>query len=540
LVLGATVVGAFISTIVIFTIVKLIDPTSIASRRRIMAMLFVGSLLWFISSIIGFVYLHFTGNARGLAAGLYFGAFMAAEFESIILSGAFVGKLAFSLPLGAVHPLILILALSYFGGTNYVLDARMVGPGIVAWALAPIMILGLLRIRTRKGDRSITLFQAFLKTWVTRNPAELEKTLEKYAERVSVTTRVIKFQLPNQNLLLILPGIHPGPFYPVGSYNLPGLLFDKARAMNSTALTLHRPGGHERNLATEETSRHYAESIIDFANELSSENPSTNMRGPVSMMVNRTNATGLALNDDTLLFLSSSPSGTDDIDLAVEEKLLLFAQDQGLRLSVVDAHNSINQQRERIQVVEERPWMQMFLLVKDQENQKFKVGFAHSSEIELKHGSDLSDAGIGVLVFDKAESRWVLVIADSNNAISEARKLTEDQLERAGFKLLEICTSDTHNLAARGLTINRGYFALGESTSMPEVARAVVELTGIASARLTSCRYGVGDSTDVLEVLGAESINEFALTVGRSSRFAKLYTKVAIPITALLLVLAVV
>ncbi len=505
-----------------------------------MAMLLVGNLLWFISSIFGLAYSQFTGNARALAAAVYFGALLTAGFESMILSGAFVWKLVFSLPLGAVHPFILVLALSYLGGTNYVLDARMLGLGILAWAFGPVLILGLLRIRTTKGDRSITLFQAFLKTWVTRNPVELEKTLEKYTERVSVTTRVVKFQLPNQNLLLILPGIHPGPFYPVGSYNLPGLLFERARAMNFTALTLHRPGGHERNLATREASRRYVESIINFADELTSEDPSVSMRGPVRVTVNRTNATGLALNDNMLLFLSSSPSGTDDVDIEVEEKLSLLARDRKLELSVVDAHNSINQEMERIQVADERPWIELFLLVAGQEKQEFKVGFAHSSEIGSKHGSDLSDAGIGVLVFGKAGSRWALVIADSNNAVSEARKVTERELESAGFKLLEICTSDTHNLAARGLTINRGYFALGESTPMPEIAKAVVELTVLASTRLTSCQYGVGDSTDVLEVLGAESINEFALTAGRSSRFAKLYTKVALPLTVLLFVLTVV
>ncbi len=505
-----------------------------------MAMLLVGNLLWLISTIFGLGYSQYTGNARGLAAAVYFGALLVAGFESIILSGAFLGRLVFSLPLGAIHPFILILALSYLSGTNYVLDARMLGLGVLAWALGPIMILGLLRIRTRKGDRSIALFQAFLKTWVTRNPVELEKILEKYTERVSVTTRVVKFQLPSQNLLLILPGIHPGPFYPVGSYNLPGLLFERARRMNSTGLTLHRPGGHERNLATKEASRQYVESIVDFANKLSSEDPSMDMRGPVRMTVNHTKATGLALNENMLLFLSSSPSGTDDIDIAVEEKLSLLARDRKLELSVVDAHNSINRQMERIQVAEERPWVELFRLVDDQTKQEFRVGFAHSSEIGFKHGSDLSDAGIGVLVFDKAGSRWVLVIADSNNAVSEARKFAEEELESAGFKLLEICTSDTHNLAARGLTINRGYFALGESTPMPEIAKAVVKLTMLASTRLTRCQYGVGDSTDVLEVLGTKSINEFALTAGRSSRFAKLYTKGALPLTVLLLVLAVV
>ena len=539
-VLGVAIIGAFISTIIILAIVRAIDSTSIASTRRIMAMLFAGSLLWFISSLIGFVYSSFTGNTRALAAAIYFGAFLTAGFEAIILNGAFVSRLGFSLPLGAIHPLILILALNYLDGTNHNPDVRILSLGILTWALAPAMIFELTRIRTGKGDQSIMLFQSFLKTWVARNPVELEKTLEKYTETVSVTTKVLKFELPTQNLLLILPGIHPGPFYPVGSYNLPGLLFLRAKTMNSTALTLHRPGGHERNLATNEASRRYVESTIDFANEASPEDSRVDMRGPIRTTVNHTTATTLTLNESLLLFLSSSPYGTDDIDLAVEERLSSLAKDQAFKLSVVDAHNSINQERVRIQIDDEEPWKQILLLLKDQKRQDFTVGFAHSSEIGFKHGSDLSDAGIGVLVLDKAGLRWVLVVADANNATSEARKFTEEKLEHAGFKLLEICTSDSHNLAARGLTINRGYFALGESTPMTEVADVILELAKIASTRSTNCRCGVRDSTEMLQVLGAESINEFALTAGRSSRFAKRYTKFALPLIVLLFILAVV
>ncbi len=503
-------------------------------------MLFAGNLLWFISSLVGLAYSQFTGNTRTLGAAVYFGAFVVAGFEAIILSGAFVGKLSFAFPLGAIHPSILILTLNYLGGIGYVIDGRTLGLGILTWALAPLLMLGFMRIRTRQGDRSIPLFQAFLKTWVIRNPVELEKTLERYTETVNVTTSVVKFELASKNLLLVLPGIHPGPFYPVGSYNLPGLLFEKAKTTNSIALTLHRPGGHERNLATQEASKQYVESIINFANKIPADDSPVSMRGPALTTMNHTIATSLALDDSLLLFLSSSPYGTDDIDLDVEETLSLLAQTQSFKLSVIDAHNSINQERVRIRVEEDGPWRQLFLNVKHEEKQGFRLGFAHSSEIGFKHGSDLSSAGLGVLVFAIGGLRSVLVISDSNNAIAGARKRTEDELDRAGFKLLEICTSDSHNLAARGLTINRGYFALGESTPMTEVTKAIVELARIASTRLASCHYGVADWTDALQVLGAESINEFALAARRSSRFAKRYSKVALPLIALLFILTVV
>ncbi|TLY13917.1 MAG: DUF2070 family protein, partial [Thaumarchaeota archaeon] len=68
---------------------------------------------------------------------------------------------------------------------------------------------------------AIHTLQAFLKTWAAHNPEELERALSRYSVEESVGTRVIKFETPKKQPTLVLSGIHPGPFFPVGSYNLP-------------------------------------------------------------------------------------------------------------------------------------------------------------------------------------------------------------------------------------------------------------------------------------------------------------------------------
>lgn len=535
LVIAAGTIGALASAVVIFTILHASDPTSIASFKRVAAVLFGGSVLWAIFSALGLLYSQLVANPKPLLAAVYFGAFLTAGFESIVLGGVFVRRIVYALLLGAFHPLVVVLVVTSLSGA-LTPDIRMVALGLGAWALAPGMLFGLMKIKTPQGDHSIPLFHAFLKTWVAGNPRELERILEKYTEEATVTTKAVKFELPGRNLSLILSGIHPGPFYPVGSYNLPTLLFERARATNSTALTLHRPGGHERNLATREASGRYVESIVNFADNLST-NYSTNvMHGPARATIGRTVVTGLSLGDNLLVLLSSSPYGTDDIDLGVEEKLSALAAEHAFKLSLVDAHNSINPQRERIEVGNEEPWRQFLSQMRSQEGQAFRVGFAHSSEANFIHGSDVSDAGIGVLVIEKGGTKWALVMADSNNAISEAKTLLEEELGRSDIELLELCTSDSHNLAARGLTVNRGYLAMGEDTLMSEVAKVVTELAVLASGRLVSCRYGIGDTTELVRVLGAPSIRGFADAANRSSAFAKRFTRLGLLVVALLFI----
>ena len=94
----------------------------------------------------------------------------------------------------------------------------------------------------------------------------------------------------------------------------------------------------------------------------------------------------------------------------------------------------------------------------------------------LKLGSDVSDGGICVTVFATDDAKNVLVSADSNNAASGLRERIAEELGKTGAGLVELCTSDTHNFAARNRT-SRGYFALGEGSGKDAVVEAVKKLS---------------------------------------------------------------
>jgi len=144
------------------------------------------------------------------------------------------------------------------------------------------------------------------------------------------------------------------------------------------------------------------------------------------------------------------------------------------------------------------------------------------------------------LLLDAGGKKWALVLADSNNAAPTVRGAVAAALEASGYDLLEFCTSDSHELAARGMTVNRGYLALGEATPQAEIARTIVELARVADSRLADCSYGSGTIVSSMNTLGTKSLDEFERVTESSVGFAKRYTVFASGLVLLLLALTLV
>lgn len=527
--------ATFISTIALFSLIRIAEPDSIATLRRVGAMILAGTLLWLFASSLELLYVLLMGATQSRGA-LTFGAFLTCAFELIVINGAFVEKTKFAGPLSVVHPATILVWSNLIANVN--IQAVAAGGAVIGLALGFIFKLKGMRTTTR--DSSIQTLQAFLKAWVIHNPKDLERILSHYSLEESVSTKIIKFDAPVRKPTIVLPGIHPGPFYPVGSYNLPELLFARFGAGNLTALTMHRPGGHERNLPSQAESVRYADETAIFAERTQARNPPTDMRGPLFAKINGFAVSCLAFGNQALVTISSSPLSSDDIAYSTEGKLLPLAKECSFELSIVDAHNSIGNERIQFEVGDDRPWRDLFERLRREEEHEFRVGFAHSSELGFDHGPDISDAGMGVLVFQVKDVNWALVLVDSNNATPKSKEEVREKLESVGFRLIELCTSDSHNLAARVPTLERGYFALGESTPIADVALAVTKLGQIAESRLSSYKYGIDELVSSVSVFGVRAIDDLASLVRRSSAFAKRYTMLAAPLAVVLLLLTVV
>jgi putative membrane protein len=527
--------ATFASAVVLQYLIKAVEPSSIATLRRVSAMVLSGTLIWLFAAAAELIYASLFKSTQNLAT-IAFGAFLVCAFEFVVINGAFVEKTRFAGPLSIVHPALVFL----WSGPLARVSILGVGAGAIIVALAFAFIYKLKAIRTLTNDSAIHTLQAFLKTWAAHNPEELERALSRYSVEESVGTRVIKFEMPKKQPTLVLSGIHPGPFFPVGSYNLPELFFEKFDAKQMTALTMHRPGGHEKNLPTRDECIRYANETATLAASIQTKNQPADMRGPILAKIDDFSAACVALGNQALVMVSSSPLSSDDITYSVEGKLASVAKEFGFDVSIVDAHNSIGSKRVKLEITSDRPWRDLIERLRREEEHEFRIGFAHSSEAEFSHGPDISDAGVGVLTFEVEKTKWVLVLVDSNNANPGAKEEVKRKLESAGFRLMELCTSDSHNLAARGVAMERGYFALGEATPISDVASYVVKLAQIAESRLSYRRYGTGEFVSKVHVFGTKAIEDFALLARRASTFAKRFVTMTVPLTLVLLILTIV
>jgi len=509
-------------------LIRSLDPKSIASVRRLFGLLFISTLVWIVPVVIG---LSISSVVRGAATREFvFGAFLAWGLELVVINGAFLRSTLGSLLVAAIHPIPVLLLVMSAAPTRYALPVIL---GAIVLILVVLFLSRIGRVTTKNGISSLEILRAFLKTWAEHEPAELEAYFSRYAQLDSVGTDIIIADTAGMRVVIVLPGIHPGPFSPVGSYNLSELIYEKLKAPNVAPIVLHGTGGHERNVPTNEIASDYASSVAEFSRTQKPTDKSL-MRGPLRSKVGITNITTIAFGKEVLAIVSNAPYRSDDLDPATVTDASEAATRLGLSVMVVDAHNSVDGEEGTQEKIEKDEWEKVLSNTLRLKEFDFMVGAANSDEIGFKRGSDISDGGITVTIFATKESKNVLVSADSNNVVSGLREKVEAEVSRLGMSLLDLCTSDTHKLAARNLT-NRGYFALGEQTDPSAIIDCVKKLAEIAGQRLARSEFLITRYKSEVPLIGAASLDDFAALTKSTISLTKKYTQVIVPMLLLLL-----
>ena len=100
----------------------------------------------------------------------------------------------------------------------------------LAFSLAliiPVLSVSYLVVLSRTGGTLIKsspliVFQAFLQAWVAERPKLIEDLITTFSLEKEIVTSVIEFpdKYDAEIRAVIVPEVHPGPFYPIGSSNL--------------------------------------------------------------------------------------------------------------------------------------------------------------------------------------------------------------------------------------------------------------------------------------------------------------------------------
>ena len=525
--------AAFVlSGVVIATALRLFDKRTIANFRRTLALLLGGEILWIIIAAIGAAYALASGSEYSYTNALLFGAFICAGFEFLIVNGTFEKNAPFSLALSVVHPASTLAALRFTELAGRFDPAPAIG-GVIMLACLIAFTFLMKRRKTSLGHDALSLFQAFMRTWAAGDADELEGAIADHSEEVEVSTKLLRFKTKEGLVFLVLPGVHPGPFHPVGSYDLPEVIAREFKELGQT-MTLHRPGGHERNLATRAETTNYAHSLVELARSMGRDEREAAIRGPINGGVGKAKVSASAFEDDLIMTISFAPLGSDDIDTKAEATLEKAALEFGFNLAVVDAHNSIDPDLQSPDTVDPG-WIRIFESAKTSRAERIRVAYSHSSEVGFTGRSDLTDVGIGLFLIQTERSKFVLILADANNSVPNLRDEVSKALGSAGYNLIEFCTSDSHTLAARGMTMERGYEALGESTPVVSLAGLAVEMSKLAESRLAPAYYSSAIMSSRVRVFGSKALEEFAAITQSTSRFSRNYFRFVVVVAATLL-----
>ena len=514
----------------------MIERRTTATFRRVLAMLMTAELLWLLIAAVGSTYSWASGSAYPLANAILFGAFVSVGFEFLVIHGVFQRSAPVSFALALIHPVSTILIVRTAELTEH-LDLVATSCGAVAAALLIAFPLLLRRKKTTLGDDALSLFRAFMKTWAEEDSDELEGVIAGHSEEIEVSTKILRFRTNVGDTYLVLPGVHPGPFHPVGSYDLPGVI-SRAFKELGPVMTLHRPGGHERNLATRADTAKYVQTVAELAKTITSPKDQTFLRGPLYSHIGKATVSSLAFADDLIMTISFAPLGSDDIDTRYEDELAKIASESAFDLSVVDAHNSIDPSLQS-PAIDDQGWRRLFEDTRKSEANLPRIAYSHSSEIGFAGNGDLTENGLGLFMIEKGGTKSALILADANNSVSGLRTQVATALSSAGYDLIEFCTSDSHNLAARGLTAERGYEALGEATPPASVADTAVKMANLAASRLAPAEYGSAKMKSRVKIFGSKALSEFASLTQASSQFSKTYFQFALIAEVALLLVSV-
>src|SRR5579875_597171 len=315
------------------------------------------------------------------------------------------------------------------------------------------------------------LLTSFLNSWMNSDGTSLEDFLERNSEEKNTLTWLIHLETESKKrLAIIIPYIHPGPFHPIGSYNLVKELSDffKSRGYDHCFI-LHGPVDHTFNLCSRQAVNKYLDQLS--LDKIEAKYASISV--PNSKIFNGIRLTTFTLNDKKMAYLSSSGSGLEDYPPDFVHELSL----RGIidKVIIVDSHNSIGPtpSKEVVNNIINELVNEETEKIKEVKN--VKAAFATISKEELGNKEDIGYNGIGVLLMQMDNHLYALVNADANNALSSVRKIILRNLQTCNINLIDLTTSDTHFNATKVRNL-RGYFLLGEKTPQEHLADTITNI----------------------------------------------------------------
>ncbi|MFB5635491.1 MAG: DUF2070 family protein [Nitrosopumilus sp.] len=346
--------------------------------------------------------------------------------------------------------------------------------------------------------------------------ADAEELMEQRSSETKVSTSQIKFSTHDgqKEFRMVLPGIHPGPYHPVGGSNIPYLIY---KNLSSSAMIMHSISDHALNLP----SRNEVEKYLKNLEKSKVKEEGMKCTEPVTVQINKARVTGLLFENNPLLFLSLSPHGMEDLPSYIMTEIVQYAKNRNYtRTMIVDCHNAMGEEiskEDGEDMLKAAKSCLDSLITKD--SFPIEFGYANTDEMDV-WTEDLGMGGLGIICLKLNEKKYFLGWADSNNMENGVREKIIDIFAKKDYQLLEICTSDTHYAPVKARNRN-GYYQLGLITSADKLAKWFFEIAKKAEQNTGKAKFEILENETNVKVMGQGIYEDYSKALDNSLKITK-------------------
>jgi len=496
-------------------IVQLID-TQFTKRKEysksLHASLF-GNLIWLLTLVMGMAGSIILSKELTLFF-ITFGMFLFASFRI----GIFTTTLGVNIKKGwaicLVQPLAMFLVL--IPSTMWlemIIDPMTLSYGISFFIIASVWSVLTDRAGRPEMESTHKTIQAYLASQ-KNDFSEAEEIMEQRSSKTKVATTQIRLHGHETDFRMVLPEIHPGPYHPVGGSNIPYLIY---KNLDSSAMVMHSISDHSLNLP----SRNEVENYLKNLDNCVTKEEGLTCTEPVTVQINKARVIGLLFGNNPLLFLSLSPHGMEDIPSYMKTEIEQYAKNRNYsKPLIVDTHNAMGKE------ISQEDGENMLKAAKScldtligKESLPIEFGYANSEDMDV-WTEDLGMGGLGIMCLKIKDEKYFLGWADANNMENGIREKIVKNFADKNYKLLEICTSDTHFARVKARNKN-GYYHLGLITGADKLTNWMLEIAKNAESKISAGKYEILENQTEVKIMGEGIYEDYSKALDNSLKITK-------------------
>jgi putative membrane protein len=512
----------------------LLRKTPVNKISKILHVSAFSNLLWLLILIFGYLAFIIFQKEIPPKAYLLEGMMLAIGLRIGIFNSVFGANLLQAIKTAVIQPIIflfLIIPASIF--IEFYFNVVAISFGLILIGLG----IGWTILADRAGrpnlQSTFVLLQAFLSAWTENKVENIEQILLAKSKDELVDTHIIKFINKHHNLYWVLPNIHPGPFKDIGGSNLPYQIYNH---FSQKAVVFHSASDHSLNIPSKSEVIKYLHSLSNTKNRL---DYGSTCSIPIQIKNKKATATGIIFDNTPILILSFAPSGMEDIPEEICKELEAYSKNEGFkRLFIIDSHNAMGKKIGKSEnedlLIAGKKCLQ---ILKHSPQYGFKIGLSNTNEIKNHpvFGEDIGKSGLSIILIDvnkdannnsnnnkkssNNNNQYVIGWADSNNMKRGLREYVLQRMEQKGIRMLEICSSDTHENS--GFRTSEGYYPFGQITKFETIEDHYFNLIELAYKKLELYGYEILTVESTVKVMGKTQFMNYSNALDKAMDLTK-------------------